>query len=425
MPRPNQVSKDVRRIFVLFVFSIPLEAADLGFLSGNPSLARITGLLFFAACLIYARRSFAKPPLELLAFATYLLIFFLNGLSRVGVPLNALLSPLLTLAQLMAFFWAASTVMREERISRLAVLAFCSSCTFLGTAGMLGLPGFSQIMRGQAGVDRLSFLGYNPNDLGLMAALSALIAMGLLINGSVRSAVGRIALMLSLMPLGMVIIRTGSRGSALAFLVGLAVYYIPFMRSRGTAMRILLAAVAFVGLTYLVSTNLDVLERYRRAVETGDTSGRDKIWMQAVGMIAERPVFGWGAIGFYYELGYRESGQWRARDAHNLLLHLLLEDGFLGAAPFLIGLWLCVRSAWRARSKLLGLTPLALILCFLVGSMAGTYIERKYAWIVLALCVAVSRPPHWIPSRIGPRQSPRRFAQRNPRRFNPSPGPVR
>ena len=106
-------------------------------------------------------------------------------------------------------------------------------------------------------------------------------------------------------------------------------------------------------------------------------------------MISEKPLFGWRPVEFWYELG--KTGLWvirRIRDAHNLYLHLLLEVGFVGAIPFVIGLWLCVRAAWRGRNGTFGLLPLALVLAVLAGNMSATDIARKHLWFVLAIAVA-------------------------------------
>ena len=109
-------------------------------------------------------------------------------------------------------------------------------------------------------------------------------------------------------------------------------------------------------------------------------------------MFVERPGLGWQPLMSGHELGRRvyhlsHSG---GRDAHNLFLHLLLEGGIVGALPFLVGLWLCGQSAWKARSKPLGLLPLALFCAVLASSMAHTDLRRKPFWLVLALASAAT-----------------------------------
>ena len=93
-----------------------------------------------------------------------------------------------------------------------------------------------------------------------------------------------------------------------------------------------------------------------------------------------------------YELGRRVYGLYHPgeRDAHNLFLYLFLEGGIVGTMPFLMGLWLCGQSAWKGRSKPLGLLPLALLCAVLASSMTHTDLRRKPFWLVLALASAAT-----------------------------------
>jgi O-antigen ligase len=108
----------------------------------------------------------------------------------------------------------------------------------------------------------------------------------------------------------------------------------------------------------------------------------------ALTMIAERPIVGWGPVEFQHELARRLGIRWGQKDAHNLYTHLLLEVGIVGAVPFLIGLFLCVRAAWQGRSGNLGLMPLACLMTILAANMFLTHLARKPLWLVLALALA-------------------------------------
>jgi O-antigen ligase len=110
--------------------------------------------------------------------------------------------------------------------------------------------------------------------------------------------------------------------------------------------------------------------------------------MASVLMIAEKPLLGWRSIVFEQELARREGRGFMARSAHNLFLHLLLEDGLLGALPFLIGLGLCMRAAWTARAHSLGLLSLVWLVTMLVSSMSMSTLRYKSLWLVLILSLA-------------------------------------
>jgi len=133
------------------------------------------------------------------------------------------------------------------------------------------------------------------------------------------------------------------------------------------------------------------LLRWKKTYETGNTAGRDTIFAASVDMIAEKPLLGWGPIVLSYELGPRVKQVYR--DAHNLFLHLLMEGGLLGATPFLVGLGLCVRAAWIARVRSLGLLHLVLLSTMIIANMSGTWVTAKALWLIFMLSLAAGASP--------------------------------
>jgi O-antigen ligase len=108
-------------------------------------------------------------------------------------------------------------------------------------------------------------------------------------------------------------------------------------------------------------------------------------------MFLERPFLGWGYVELDTELGYRMGLIDRPKGTHNLVLHLLLEVGVVGAVPFFVGLFLCLRAAWSARRGPQGVLPLAILVTMLVGSLAGHLLARKEFWLILALAMGAER----------------------------------
>src|SRR5206468_10594663 len=132
-------------------------------------------------------------------------------------------------------------------------------------------------------------------------------------------------------------------------------------RCKRVLLSIVLAALMIGASVHKVTNNSEFMEGWKQAYYEGSMAGREDIFPAAVGMILERPVFGWGPILWAHELGQR-TGVGGERDAHNLWLALLLEVGVVGAIPFSVGFWLCGLSTWRARLGTFGLLPLALLL---------------------------------------------------------------
>jgi O-antigen ligase len=125
-------------------------------------------------------------------------------------------------------------------------------------------------------------------------------------------------------------------------------------------------------------------------VEEGNLSHREDIYPALLGMFREKPLLGWGPITNKYEvasrLGDAETGR---RDAHNVALEILTATGVLGALPFFLGVLLCVRAAWRARTGPWGSVPLAMVLAVLAGNMSENRMAGPLLWLVLA-CAAAS-----------------------------------
>lgn len=181
--------------------------------------------------------------------------------------------------------------------------------------------------------------------------------------------------------------QSGSRAGILAFIIGCLAYGVPHWKTKKTLAAVSLGTLAVVVGIYLTVSNPDSLERWQQTYYEGDLASRQRIFPTAIEMFFEKPIFGWRPIEFWYELGFR-LGFWSIIDAHNLILHLLLEVGMIGTVPFLIGLGLCGYAAWKARNGEWGLLPLAVLLATVVNAMSGTNINVKLFWFFLALAVA-------------------------------------
>jgi len=380
----------VRWFYLMFIFTLPYDAADLGFMTGSLSIAKISGLLFFAFYFFYygfsRKRSLPHPPHAMWWFLIYMVIFVLSGLFEpVELAENVSFSGVFTFAQLLVFFLITSDLLKDEKMARRVLLTYAIASSLLALGMVAGLPGFST----NVGGGRVEAMGDNANASGQHMALSLLMLIGLTLNGTFKRLTSKALLPLLAMPLLAGIVMTGSRAAVGAFIIGCSVYVLPHWRSRRILISIILATVGIGAAIYMVAGNPDFMERWLQTYYESETSGREEIYGAAIEMISERPIFGWHPVGAFYELGTRV-GLWTGRDAHNLFLDVLLGLGVMGAIPFLIGLWLCVRAAWRARSGVLGMLPLALIATNLAASIFHTNLTWKPQWFVLALTFAAA-----------------------------------
>ena len=377
----------IRWSLILFVLAFPFEAVDLG-LGGSLSLSRIAGLPFFLACMLAPTLCFRPPSASAWFFLAYLGIEAVAGLYTPPALQGQATGMLITMIQLVAFFWIASNVFRDRWLAARVLRVYAFSTVVLALCVLAAIPGFADSLRTKEGegAARLTALDYNPNDLATVVSIAAVIVVGAFLNAvKLRT---RLLLGAAAIPLLLLVVRTGSRSGALALLAGLAVFMTQSGGSRRRIVAMGLAGVVFLGAIYVVVTDPLMEARFTATVAQGDSAGRDHIYAAALRLISERPLVGWGPGYGLYELGRRLNYAPGARDAHNLVFYLLLEVGIVGAAPFLFGLWLVVRAAWRGRSGPLGVVPLAMVAVALTANVSHTFLARKPMWLALAVGLA-------------------------------------
>lgn len=393
-PLTTDAPKLLQNLFLLFVFTIPFEAIDISIMSGSLSLPKICGFLFFASyCFYYsfvsARRSFPLPA-AVWWFGGYVVAFLVRGFYIPEELSQAYLTRLLTLVQMVALLWLASSLLEQKEIKKKFLLTYSIASVFLAVAVLAGLPGFSEVNEGYSG-DRMTSEGQDPNTVAATMSLGVLMSIAMAASSDCRTVLQKLmCLGLSVPPLALVV-RTGSRGGMAALFLGLFAYLCPDGRRAKTVQRLIATALVAGGIAYAISNDSVALSRWTATLEQGSLAGREKIFPVAAEMTLERPLFGWGPIEFFYELGQRTGRVWKTMDAHNLLLHLMLEVGLVGTIPFLVGLWLCTRAAWKGRSGEYGLLPLSLMVTTMVVNMSVVALNRKPMWLVLALALSAHK----------------------------------
>ena len=385
--RRNGIPMSVRVLYLLFVFTLPLDAAELSFLSNYLTVAKIFGLLFFASyvfhyCSPLSRRKSPFPPSAVWWFLGYVAIYGLNGLFMEQLD-RQFFHRLLTLIQLVVFLQFSSSLLQNERLTRDALLAYSLAAVLVALTILAGVSTVAP----DVDAERLSALGEDPNNQAVVLAIGALMLIGLRLGRNCQFPGSRVLLPSLLLPLLAAIVYTGSRTGLSTLIVG-TLPCLLLSRARAKITAVALVIPTLFAVIYFAASHQVSAHRWNLTFEEGNLARRDKIFASAIEMIAERPLFGWHPVELWDELGRRTKTLWKTMDAHNLYLHLLLEVGVVGAFPFFVGLWLCTRAAWKGRAGYLGPLPLALLLAILAGNVALTWLARKPMWFVLALCLA-------------------------------------
>lgn len=373
----------IRYTFYAFVFSLPFEEA---YVTGGTTLTKLFGVALAAFALLQPRLCYKFPPKAVWAFAIYLVVFAAWGLHLVIVPPDvpefprSFVTSLFRLGQLLFLFWISYNLMRQERVINGALWALTAATILLALLQLAGVT--SDVSR----IGRVSAFDANPNSTATVLSLGLLALFGLAYGRAKNDWKGRAIFWLSFGVLGVALVQTGSRGALVALVAGLSVF---FLRGKSLAAKLKFGLIALAGVIVLivVSYRIDTVRvRWEQTFYDQSLAGRERIYPEAIGIILERPLVGWGPIVHNWELGSRLGLPYR--DEHNVYLYILAEAGLLGAIPFFAGLWLCVRAAWRARQSIQGILPLVMLLFILTASMKGTFHNRKYFWVVLSFALA-------------------------------------
>lgn len=380
-PMPGRL---VRWALYGFVFSLAFDAPGRLPLE----LTTMTGALFLLVTLLQPRVCYGQRPAAFWWFLVYLYMYWLAYVLGGGHHVSDAVRSFLFYFQGLLIFLACFNLLRDEyiatRVLRIVVIAtaILAVMTILGIATKVG-----------AGSQRVTVFGQNPNRAAVMLGAGLLALVGLT-YGRAHSAIRHRFIVWPLAAMiGLAMVKGGSRGGILAMAAGLWMFA---FGGRTFLIRLRNAAVAVLAIAFCVwlMFRSPVMARRISAAEGGDLAGRQKIFPAAWGMFREKPLIGWGPNN-QYVLAVRlrlPPELWTSRDTHNLVLEVLTGTGLMGFVPFFIGIWLCVRAAWKARAGPQGILPFAMLAALAVANMSGNWIVLKLQWVILAYAMASARP---------------------------------
>jgi O-antigen ligase len=278
------------------------------------------------AWILAREKDFGAPSALLLLFLVGAMAFSRVAMGWLG-GVSAVVTAFLPLVLL--FILVSTTVSTLGRQRFFLLLLFAASV-------YMALHGIQQHFNGVGWTGettihgRIRYLGFfnDPNDLGMFFVMT--LPMAFFLWGDTRNRVAKLVLALGLVVVFYGIYLTGSRGTLLATLAVLAVY---FMRRYGWFL------TGFLGLL-AVPVLFMVLPARFSAIDPGESSahGRVEAWYQGLQMFLSNPLtgVGWGRFTDYNSL-----------TAHNSLVLVLGETGLIGVtfwlAFFASAIWLPAR----------------------------------------------------------------------------------
>ena len=152
------------------------------------------------------------------------------------------------------------------------------------------------------------------------------------------------------------ILATDTRGVLFSLIISCAAYY---FLARDRLISLAIAATIFVlvfGALLFSPIDLFSLQRFSRSgtiSELSTLAGRIPLWQEIMGLIAERPMFGYGFNESRSVLPatYISAGGWIAPHAHNFILQSLLNSGTVGTIFLCSAILLAFLNALRFRQN--------------------------------------------------------------------------
>jgi O-antigen ligase len=387
-PAPR-VDPIIRVVFYGFVFSLLFEqGAGHGLPMQIPTLA---GWVLIMAAALQPGICFRKPAGAIGWLFCYLLIF---GIS-VAIHGDALEHGEETwrlafwLVQLFLLCWISSNLLTDERVAHNALAALSAACGLIAILYLLGVVN-TTIDVGKT--NRGSALGQNPSNLAGLMSIGFISILALTYDRGRKQLSYRIGAAAVLCAMGVVIVASESRGGLVALGAGLLALGLAWRRTGSVPKNVLGMVVVLAILGGVVFFSGANKRRFEASLETGDGAGRERIYPAAWQMFREEPIIGWGPAIKDFELQRRvQQGGFQSRDPHNLFLDLLTGTGLVGTTAFVGAIWLCCRSAWRARLGPQGGLPLAMLVLTLTFNLTMNWMYSKAFWFSLAYALASAR----------------------------------
>lgn len=186
----------------------------------------------------------------------------------------------------------------------------------------------------------------NATDFGLGMVVVMPLAFYMIM--SVKSKILKIAAIVMSSAFAISILKSGSRGAALALFVLVAIYW---FKSKKKLVPLILG-IAFVGLFWISApdawrSRFEASKDY----EEGTAKQRIELWQAGMDMFAKHPILGVGINNFavVFDARYRTSRYVGASAPHSIYIQALTELGLAGLVVVVATMLLLLRRNWQTR----------------------------------------------------------------------------
>ena len=379
-PRSGFASRAAGVLLCLFVFSIPWEKSVQ--MPGIATLSHLLGILTFAAAaVVAARRGSVRPPNLALGLAAVFVLWAALTYSW-SLDRHATAMRVATLAELLAMVWLIWDTCRDPKLQTRLMQAYVWGAVAASVSACL------RFFQGQQTYYlRYAAAGFDPNDFGLILALSLPLALYLALGaGSLMNWCNRAAALVVLCAL----LLTGSRTALVAAFAAFGFALWTWRKAdRGQrASGALLLLFLLLGLYGFAP----VATRQRLATVTteltrGTLHKRTTIWKAGLKVLRRHPVLGIGA-GAYPEAVRPTLGTPGVPGAqyvaHNTFLSVLVECGAVGFGVYALMLGTVAMYVWTLPPTERALWAIMLAV-WAAGVSTLTWEHYKPSWLIVAL----------------------------------------
>ena len=237
-------------------------------------------------------------------------------------------------------------------------------------------PSYESVFADMEDYERISGIFKNPNTLGVLSMQLIFILIYFWQKNKGRD-IGKVIFGI-MVGVGVAMLTTGSRASALGFSIGILVFLWCNARIEKSKISILWTAVLIFSSMFLAGEFF--FPEYAGSLYRPDSAGRWPLWEYAWQLYINGPLRGSG-FGASEQLFRKDAlylqqvlGAYAA-ESHNSFLRLLLDLGFLGVVFAVSAFVILIRRAWKYLPYFddpkLGVALLAVV----IGSLANSILE--------------------------------------------------
>jgi len=351
--------------------------------SGETSIAKMTALIYFLSIVPQFPQFIRTDCLGSILLPIWIFFGLLTTMSLINI--NPLFTEFFnrTIFLNIILFWILINHERkdymiiEKGLISYAFGSFVLSLLFFAGIGITYTQG------------RLSMFGDNQNALGLKMVVSSIIILTTVIQNRLNLGWYRY-LFLFAIPLMLIFIgETGSRVSALAFLLAFVTAVILFKTKNNLnkIISIISGSIILILMGFLLIQSGKLLDRLKDTSSTGDLGERDIIWRTITPIITKNPIVGVGETGYDF-LTTEFFGN--VISPHNVILEVLCYTGLIGLflyLTFIIRVFMRGYKSYKSNDWLL---PLLLMAPIMGSLLSGQILDDKTGWVIFAYIISTS-----------------------------------